>query len=474
MLRGRALARRCLCDGWPRPRSPEWLALQKRPFFGIPSDDEPPIWKQQQQKATPPPWVGAAKKEHETPPPPYTGYFEPAPETDAAPPPETEDRRGKKPWRHLARPPPTATPPDRWAPTSTAPVSKRLERMRAFSLTPKEIKGMLDARVVGQENAKRTVAVAVSEHFHHARRCLEDPDRGKRAWHKKNVLLFGPSGSGKTQLCRALADVVDAPYVKADATKYSATGYVGRDVEELVSQLVEGDAAAAEFGVIHVDEIDKVAEKTGGALGGASGSGSINTRDVQTALLKLMEDGEVPIAGPPVGGYAARAAAAAKDGSAAKNTFCTKHVLFVFSGAFEMLRGRPDDAEITAADLIGAGLIPEFVGRVPVRVALEALTADDLAAILAAESDVSPLVQSVDAFEAHGIALTYEPAALGALAESALERGLGARSLVSEVDAVLRDFAYELPGSGVAALHLDADVVGDPAAALRRILPGAS
>jgi len=272
------------------------------------------------------------------------------------------------------------------------------------------------------------------------------------------VLLTGPSGSGKTQLCRALADVVDACYVKADATTFSATGYVGRDVDDVIHQLVDAagdDSQAAEFGVVHVDEIDKVAERPAGLLGGG---GTVNTRDVQTALLKLMEDAEVPInRGAATGARAAR-----------KGPFSTKHVLFIFSGAFEHMAAAP-----TPQDLVDAGLCREFVGRVPVRCALDPLSIDDLMAILAADSDLSPLAQWADMFEAHNIALAWDREALAVIALRAHQHGLGARALVTELDLVLRDLAFALPGTYAGELFLDAALVEDPAAALERLLAGA-
>ena len=334
-------------------------------------------------------------------------------------------------------------------------------------MTPAEIKRALDLEVVGQHAAKRAIAVAVAEHYGHARRCLEDPTRKDATWHKKNLLLLGPSGCGKTQLCRALAKVVDAAYVKADATKFSATGYVGRDVDDVVAQLVDAagdDREAAEFGVVHVDEIDKVCERPGGLLGGGA---SVNTRDVQTSLLKLMEDAELAVGnkGPPVS-----VRAGAKPASA---TFSTKFVLWIFSGAFVPLLdklAREGAAGPSARDLVESGLIHEFVGRVPVRCALDPLSADDLVSILAADGAMSPLHQQKAYFETYDIELTVGDDALEAIAARALAHGLGARALVSELDAVLRDFAFHLPSADADRLHLDAALVADPAAALDRAL----
>ena len=450
---------------WPKTNSPEWLALQKRPssggpigpraprdgssrsFFGIPADDAPPVrspveegWLEQRRKAR----IEERAREKAA-----EARFDKIQATNGATPPGSPSA--------LARPHPLARPPP----------SPRLERMRGFRMTPAEIKRALDLEVVGQHAAKRAIAVAVAEHYGHARRCLEDPTRKDATWHKKNLLLLGPSGCGKTQLCRALAKVVDAAYVKADATKFSATGYVGRDVDDVVAQLVDAagdDREAAEFGVVHVDEIDKVCERPGGLLGGGA---SVNTRDVQTSLLKLMEDAELAVGnkGPPVS-----VRAGAKPASA---TFSTKFVLWIFSGAFVPLLdrlAREGAAGPSARDLVESGLIHEFVGRVPVRCALDPLSADDLVSILAADGAMSPLHQQKAYFETYDIELTVGDDALEAIAARALAHGLGARALVSELDAVLRDFAFHLPSADADRLHLDAALVADPAAALDRAL----
>ena len=330
--------------------------------------------------------------------------------------------------------------------------SERVDKLRNFAMTPLELKNELDAMVVGQDNAKKALSVAFCEHFHHARRCLEEPERSTKMWHKKNVLLVGPTGTGKTQLCRALARVVDAPYVKADATTFSATGFVGRDVDDVIHQLHEVDNEAAPYGVIHIDEVDKICPR--GLI-----SGTVNTRDVQTALLKLMEDAEVPLK-------------KGKKGSD-RELFSTKHVLFVFSGAFEQLSSVYAAEGVRApqpSDLINAGLLHEFVGRVPIRCALEPLSVDHLLDILASDSEISPLTQYRDMFAAHAIELSWDTGALRKIAERAHAHGLGARALVAELDAVFREFAFALPGSRVKELRVSKDMVEAPEEELRRLL----
>ena len=452
---------------WPKPLSPEWLALQKRPFFGIPADEAAPVrspveegWLEKKERLRAE--ERAREKAREKAAERAFDAIQRSNGATLSPPEDVAARLRSGAPSSFARPHPLARPPP----------SPRLEKMRAFDMRPLDIKRALDAKVVGQDAAKRAIAVAVAEHYGHARRCLEDPERFKgRTWHKKNLLLLGPSGCGKTQLCRALAEIVDAAYVKADATKFSATGYVGRDVDDVIAQLVDAageDREAAEVGVVHVDEIDKVCERPGGLLGAAA---SVNTRDVQTSLLKLMEDAEMTVG--------AKGPAPARAGGAkapAASTFSTKFVLWIFSGAFVPLLDKLEaDGETTptAQDLVESGLIHEFVGRVPVRCALDPLSADDLVAILSADNDMSPLRQQKDYFDTYDIDLTVDDEALEAIAERALAHGLGARALVSELDAVLRDAAFHLPSAQTDRLHLDRAFVDDPAAALDRVLQSA-
>ena len=166
-----------------------------------------------------------------------------------------------------------------------------------FSMTPRQVKAHLDKHVIAQESAKRALAVAVCDHYNFVRRCLASPEVAEQHHLKPNVLLLGPSGSGKTHLLRALTKLLEVPFVKADATKFSATGYVGGDVDDIVRGLLPaagGDLELAEYGIIYVDEVDKLAQRSARALGVSTG-GTINTKSVQSALLKLMEDAEVPI-----------------------------------------------------------------------------------------------------------------------------------------------------------------------------------
>lgn len=395
---------------WPRPGSPEWLVHQR---------------VQQQSEGKVPVTVAMGYAAHDATPDPMYREVAPAPKPQQTP--------GPKPS-----------------------LSEGAKRLAAFAMTPREIKAALDKRVVGQIQAKKALAVAFSEHYNHARRCIEEPGRLRRHFHKPNILLFGPSGSGKSHLIRACSELVYAPLVKNDATKFSATGYVGRDVADILQQLVEAadnDIEVARFGTVHIDEIDKICDR--GKQGPLSPPSGINTRDVQQSLLKLMEDLEVPVS----------TAALRKNAK----TFSTKHVLFIFTGAFEHAGG--GERDLSPTDFVELGLIREFVGRVPVRIGLKELTIHDLHKILKAEGDISPLSRYVEAFANHGITLTFDDDALALIARQAHDQRLGARGLLTVLEATLRDFAYHLPSCNVGGnFHLDRHTVDDPSSALRRLL----
>ena len=354
--------------------------------------------------------------------------------------------------------------------------------------------------MIRQDEAKKVLSVAVCDHYNHVnhvRRLARDNPREADAleYAKQNVILLGPTGVGKTYLVKHVADLIGVPFVKADATKFSETGYVGGDVEDLVRDLIaraDGDTALAQYGIVYIDEIDKIA-----AAGNLAGGRDVSGRGVQTTLLKLMEETEVPVRNPTdiqsqlAGAFEFQRRGG--KGGPRKETINTRHILFIVSGAFERLReqvsrrvrqsnigfapgegnGTVSDAtilrQVTTRDFIDYGFEPEFIGRLPVRVVAEELSADDLDEILH-KSEGSIVRQYERAFRAYGIEASFSDGALRALADQAAGERTGARGLVTVFERLLRATKYELPGAGVDRLTVDETFVADPAAGLSRLL----
>jgi endopeptidase Clp ATP-binding regulatory subunit ClpX len=364
-----------------------------------------------------------------------------------------------------------------------------LESIQDFDYTPRQVKSYLDRFVIKQHDAKKVLSVAVCDHYNHIKLGLTTPQTEVSDHIKQNVLLLGPTGVGKTYLIKKLANLIGVPFVKADATKFSATGYMGQDVEDLVRDLVklaDGNTALAEYGIIYIDEIDKIATRI------SNGTKDISGRGVQINLLKLMEDSRVNITSQAdMMSQMENMMDFAKGGKKRQKTISTKNILFIVSGAFdqlsELIKKREEDFQIgfhqtkkennlenylakaTTEDYIKYGFEPEFIGRLPVRVACQSLKPDDLVQIME-ESEGSILKQYISDFKGYGIEFSMNSEAIRAIAERAYAQKTGARGLMTVMEQFLREFKFALPGSTVKTLHATKAMVDNPLDALDEIM----
>ncbi len=373
---------------------------------------------------------------------------------------------------------------------TSAPRKKNID----FNLKPADLKRFLDRYIVRQDRAKEILSTKICTHYNRAARAgreggaREQPVGGV----KNNVLILGPTGVGKTYMIRLIAKRLGVPFVKGDATKFSETGYVGGDVEDLVRDLVreaDGDLELAQYGIIYIDEIDKIAS-SGNVVGL-----DVSRTGVQRALLKPMEETEVELKVPhdPMS-MMREMERMRREGAGAPRSVSTKNILFIMSGAFSTLSrlirervetqgigfsacvksGREDASanylsRVRAEDLVRYGFESEFIGRLPITAVLSPLSPSDLLEILKNPGNPIVLGKKLD-FAAYGIDAVFSEEALALIAQNAALENTGARGLVSAMERALMGFEHALPSTAIRRLAVTAELVRDPEKALADLL----
>jgi len=358
-----------------------------------------------------------------------------------------------------------------------------------FTMKPEELEAYLNEYVIKQERAKEILATKICTHFNRIRHSDESAPVGNI---KNNIIMIGPTGVGKTFLIKLIAQKIGVPFVKGDATKFSETGYVGGDVEDLVRDLVReanGDIERAQYGIIYIDEIDKIASSNN--LYGPD----VSRTGVQRALLKPMEETEVDLKVPhDIVSQMEAVEQYRKTGKRERRMVNTKNILFIMSGAFNGLEKVIGDrlnskgvgfgadlkspareeallGAVKAEDLMNFGFESEFIGRLPVVAVFESLTIDDLYAIL--KNPNSAVINSKKRdFMAYGIDIRFEDDALRTIAEMACAEKTGARGLISAGEKVLLTFEKKLPSTTIDKLVVTKAMAEHPSRELKSLLSG--